>query len=163
MIQLLKKEHFISNIVSKSHLCRAFYFRHQNQNSFLSFVSWIIPKNGIFWASRSSNSDEHGPNLLADCLGLPRLGCFSDSGHRQRNAADTHHCVGRSRGMRAARLIVPMNIARGLNSWGPARPKDPGSNSTHHSRVWCHVHLPSTALVWTSLAGCVLLKSSVQD
>lgn len=63
-----------------------------------------------------SESVKRGANLLAECWSLPRPGCISDSGHRQRNAADTHHCVGRGRGMQAARLrtLSPMNTARGL-------------------------------------------------
>lgn len=59
---------------------------------------------------------EHDANLLAESWALPRPGRVSDSGHRQRNAADTHHCVERGRGMQAARLrtLTPMNTARGL-------------------------------------------------
>lgn len=69
-----------------------------------------------------SKSAKHNASLLAECWGLPRPGCVSDSAHRQRNAADTHHCVGRGRGMQAARLrtLSPMNTARGLEPWGKA-------------------------------------------
>lgn len=77
--------------------------------------------------SRPCEAAERGANLLAKCGDLPRPGCVSDNGHRRRNAADTHHCVGRGRGMQAARLrtLTPKNTARGLKPCGKVGAADP--------------------------------------